>query len=134
MQCKGGIIFSHSVLYLNYNIKKFNYQNILNLNLKCIFSRPEHLIRAARHYDDAVQIFIRNAVMSAKQVVKTYLLKCLMYRSVIFDLQSVFAVCCAMKYPFVLLIFRFLAHCSTISVFPKLLSFSLFILSFINHF
>ena len=31
-------------------------------------SRPELLIRAARHYEGAAQILIRHAVMSAKQV------------------------------------------------------------------
>jgi hypothetical protein len=30
--------------------------------------RPDHLIRAARHYEGAAQILIRHAVMTAKQV------------------------------------------------------------------
>lgn len=37
--------------------------------------RPDHLIRAARHYEGAAQILIRQAVMTAKEVGLTYLFR-----------------------------------------------------------
>ena len=35
-------------------------------------NRPDHLIRAARHYEGAAQILIRHAVMTAKEVGHPY--------------------------------------------------------------